>query len=77
MQIPTNPRIASGLALGVAKSDKENSTVNAAPKPAYVGVSVPKHSSKSSQEDTDSMIKVIMLCICAFQFEHIVGAVFA
>ncbi|OAY83563.1 hypothetical protein ACMD2_00276 [Ananas comosus] len=39
MQIPTNPRIASGLALGVAKSDKENSTVNAAPKPAYVGVS--------------------------------------
>lgn len=46
LQIPTNPRIASNLALGLPKTDKDSSTANAAAKPAYIGVSLAKSNEK-------------------------------
>lgn len=56
MQIPTNPRIASSLAVGVPKPDKESSTANALAKPAYISVQVPKLSNQlSSNDDTDAV----------------------
>ncbi|XP_038980936.1 SAC3 family protein A isoform X2 [Phoenix dactylifera] len=58
LQIPTNPRIASNLAVGMPKIDKESSTTNAALKPAYISVSVPKPNIKSSsQDDAEAIIK--------------------
>ncbi|KAL9249757.1 SAC3 family protein A-like protein [Drosera capensis] len=39
LQIPTNPRIASNLAIGLTKTDKDSSATPAAIKPAYVSVS--------------------------------------
>ncbi|XP_042508047.1 SAC3 family protein A-like isoform X2 [Macadamia integrifolia] len=58
LQIPTNPRIASNLGLGLPKTDKDSSTTNAATKPAYIGVSMPKPTNKvPSHDDADSMLK--------------------
>ncbi|XP_061974561.1 SAC3 family protein A-like isoform X2 [Populus nigra] len=58
MQIPTNPRIASNLALGLSKTDKDGSVTNAAAKPAYISVSMPKPNNKVLSNDTTiSMLK--------------------
>ncbi|KAH8497186.1 hypothetical protein H0E87_019764 [Populus deltoides] len=58
MQIPTNPRIASNLALGLLKTDKDGSVTNAAAKPAYISVSMPKPNNKVLSNDTAiSMLK--------------------
>ncbi|KAL5800137.1 hypothetical protein ACOSQ4_033021 [Xanthoceras sorbifolium] len=57
VQIPTNPRIASNLALGLAKTDKDSSTVAAA-KPAYISVALPKLNEKVLSPDAaDSVLK--------------------
>ena len=62
MQIPTNPRIASNLALGLSKTDKDGSTTDAAAKPAYISVSMPKPNNKVLSNDTTiSMLKVILI----------------
>ena len=67
MQIPTNPRIASSLAFGMPKADKESSTANAAVKPAYVSVQVPKPNNKlPSQDDADAIMKVIIFVFYCF-----------
>lgn len=59
LQIPTNPRIASNLNLGLPKTDKDSSTISAAAKPAYISVSLPKPSDKiSSSAGADSVLKV-------------------
>lgn len=64
MQIPTNPRIASNLAFGMAKADKESSTANATVKPAYVSVQVPQPSNKlPSHGDADAIMKVIIFFV--------------
>ncbi|XP_072966382.1 SAC3 family protein A-like isoform X2 [Typha angustifolia] len=61
IQIPTNPRIASGLSFGIVKSDKENLVADTTPKPAYISVSVPKNNTKASApEDNDAIIKGTM-----------------
>ncbi|XP_020696438.1 SAC3 family protein A isoform X2 [Dendrobium catenatum] len=58
MQIPTNPRIASSLTVGMPKVDKETSTANAAAKPAYISVQVPKMNNQLySSDDADAVIK--------------------
>ncbi|XP_010253399.1 PREDICTED: SAC3 family protein A isoform X2 [Nelumbo nucifera] len=58
LQIPTNPRIASNLALGLPRTDKDSSTTNAAAKPAYISISMPKHNNKvPSNEVADSVLK--------------------
>ncbi|KAJ6717791.1 LEUKOCYTE RECEPTOR CLUSTER MEMBER 8 [Salix purpurea] len=58
MQIPTNPRIASNLALGLSKTDKDGFTTDAAAKPAYISVSMPKPNNKVLSNDTTiSMLK--------------------
>ncbi|XP_073017293.1 SAC3 family protein A [Primulina eburnea] len=58
MQIPNNPRIASNLPSSVPKADKDNSTISAAAKPAYIGVSVQKPNEKVLTHDAaDSMLK--------------------
>uniref|UniRef100_A0A3N7FIP4 PCI domain-containing protein n=1 Tax=Populus trichocarpa TaxID=3694 RepID=A0A3N7FIP4_POPTR len=58
MQIPTNPRIASNLALGLSKTDKDGPTNSAAAKPAYISVSMPKPNDKVLSNDaTNSMLK--------------------
>ncbi|KAJ6900508.1 hypothetical protein NC652_026574 [Populus alba x Populus x berolinensis] len=60
MQIPTNPRIASNLALGLSKTDKDGSMTNAAAKPAYISVSMPNPNNKVLSNDTTiSMLKII------------------
>ncbi|EEF37328.1 leukocyte receptor cluster (lrc) member, putative [Ricinus communis] len=51
LQIPTNPRIASNLALGLSKTDKDGSTTGAAAKPAYIAVSMPKPNDKVLASD--------------------------
>ena len=62
MQIPTNPRIASNLALGLSKTDKDGSMTNAAAKPAYISVSMPKPNNEVLSNDTTiSMLKVILV----------------
>ncbi|KAJ6853218.1 SAC3 family protein A isoform X1 [Iris pallida] len=53
LQIPTNPRIASGLGLGMPK---ESTTTNAALKPAYISVPVPKPSNTLSSLDNDDAV---------------------
>ncbi|KAJ6690355.1 hypothetical protein OIU85_006606 [Salix viminalis] len=58
IQIPTNPRIASNLALGLSKTDKDGPTNSAAAKPAYISVSMPKSNDKVLSNDaTNSMLK--------------------
>ncbi|KAF2318642.1 hypothetical protein GH714_009510 [Hevea brasiliensis] len=60
LQIPTNPRIASNLALGLSKTDKDSSATGAAAaaKPAYIAVSMPKQSDKVLSTDAaDSILK--------------------
>ncbi|RVW49348.1 SAC3 family protein A [Vitis vinifera] len=59
LQIPTKPRIASNLALGLPKIDKDSSATGGAAKPAYIGVSVPKPSDKVlSHDGADAILKV-------------------
>lgn len=59
LQIPTNPRIASNLNLGLPKTDKDSSTTSTAAKPAYISVSLPKPNDKvSSSAGADSILKV-------------------
>uniref|UniRef100_A0A1D1YV28 Leukocyte receptor cluster member 8 n=1 Tax=Anthurium amnicola TaxID=1678845 RepID=A0A1D1YV28_9ARAE len=50
MQIPTNPRIATNLS--ISKMDKESSTIDGTPKPAYVNVSLSKPSNEVSSHDS-------------------------
>ncbi|XP_077232929.1 SAC3/GANP/Nin1/mts3/eIF-3 p25 family isoform X2 [Tasmannia lanceolata] len=58
LQIPTNPRIAPGLSLGMPKTEKDSPATNAASKPAYISVSVPKSNDKLSSHDAaDAMLK--------------------
>ncbi|XP_073146315.1 SAC3 family protein A [Henckelia pumila] len=58
MQIPNNPRIASNVPSSVPKSDKDNSAIGSAAKPAYIGVSLQKPNEKVLAHDTaDSMLK--------------------
>ncbi|KAJ9175615.1 hypothetical protein P3X46_014156 [Hevea brasiliensis] len=58
LQIPTNPRIASNLALGLSKTDKDSSATGAAAKPAYIAVSMPKPNDKVLSNDAaDSILK--------------------
>ncbi|XP_062092766.1 SAC3 family protein A isoform X2 [Humulus lupulus] len=60
LQIPTNPRIASNLNLGLLKNDKDSSVAGAAAKPAYINVSIPKpNDSVSSSAGADSLLKMI------------------
>ncbi|KAK1256883.1 hypothetical protein QJS04_geneDACA024123 [Acorus gramineus] len=48
VQIPTNPRIASPLALGMPKTDKDSSTTaDAVAKPAYISVTMPNSKGSS------------------------------
>ncbi|XP_074592864.1 SAC3 family protein A isoform X3 [Curcuma longa] len=51
VQIPTNPRIAPNVGVSLMKTQKESSGINAPTRPAYVSVSMPKASDKSSVED--------------------------
>ncbi|CAL0320640.1 unnamed protein product [Lupinus luteus] len=58
VQIQTNPRIASNLAFGQPKTEKDSSTTSAAQKPAYIAVSLPKPTEKvSSGDDANSILK--------------------
>ncbi|KAL3521005.1 hypothetical protein ACH5RR_019154 [Cinchona calisaya] len=59
LQIPTNPRIASNLGLGLSKVDKDISGSNAASKPAYISVSLTKPNEKVPSEDAaaESILK--------------------
>ncbi|GAB4836517.1 hypothetical protein Ancab_001429 [Ancistrocladus abbreviatus] len=58
LQIPTNPRIASNLALGLPKTNKDSSATTTAAKPAYVSVSFPKSNEKVLSTDaSDSVLK--------------------
>ncbi|KAF7811400.1 SAC3 family protein A isoform X1 [Senna tora] len=56
LQIPTNPRIASNLTLGLPKTEKDSSTNSAAPKPAYISVSLPKPTEKVPSNDAVNSI---------------------
>lgn len=59
MQIPTNPRIATNLVLGLPKIEKDNSVSSAAAKPLYVSVAPPKANSEvTSHVGADSILKV-------------------
>ncbi|XP_068669228.1 SAC3 family protein A-like isoform X2 [Aristolochia californica] len=59
IQIPTNPRIASGLALGITKADKDTSATDTPSKPAYISVSIPKPNLKvsTSGSSADTVLK--------------------
>ncbi|XP_057475534.1 SAC3 family protein A-like isoform X2 [Actinidia eriantha] len=58
LQIPTNPRIASNLALGLPNTNKDSSTTSAAAKPAYISVSLPKPNDMVvSHAAADSILK--------------------
>ncbi|CAN4105901.1 unnamed protein product [Withania somnifera] len=57
LQIPTNPRITSTLTTGLPKLDMQSSTANAAAKPAYVSVSLPKTVEKVSSHAADNAFK--------------------
>lgn len=71
LQIQTNPRIASNLALSMPKTDKESSATNGALKPAYISVSVPKPNIKlSSQDDAEAIIKVTLFVCNIFLFRE-------
>ncbi|XP_054787830.1 SAC3 family protein A isoform X3 [Prosopis cineraria] len=56
LQIPTNPRIASNLTLGLPKAEKDSSMNSAAPKPAYISVSLPKPMEKVTSNDAVNSI---------------------
>lgn len=58
LQIPTNPRITPTLTMGLTKLDKQTYTTNAAAKPAYVSVSLPKTVEKVSSHAADNALKV-------------------
>ncbi|CAN0899125.1 SAC3 family protein A [Linum grandiflorum] len=61
LQIPTNPRIASNAAIGLAKTETGRYATNSAPRPAYVSVPVPKPNDKvSSNSAADPMLKPTM-----------------
>ncbi|XP_057981811.1 SAC3 family protein A [Malania oleifera] len=61
LQIPTNPRIASNLALGLPKTEKDTSAISPAAKPAYISVSLPKPNDKVLPRDAaDSILKTGM-----------------
>ncbi|XP_044509231.1 SAC3 family protein A-like isoform X2 [Mangifera indica] len=58
LQIPTNPRIASNLAIGLQKTNKDSTIAPTAAKPAYVCISMPKPNEKVLSHDTaDSILK--------------------
>ncbi|XP_070058168.1 SAC3 family protein A isoform X2 [Nicotiana tomentosiformis] len=57
LQIPTNPRITPTLTMGLTKLDKQTYTTNAAAKPAYVSVSLPKTVEKVSSHAADNALK--------------------
>ncbi|XP_073272897.1 SAC3 family protein A-like isoform X2 [Primulina huaijiensis] len=58
IQIPNNPRISSNLPSSLPKSDKDDSTIGTAAKPAYIGVSVQMPNEKVLTHDAaDSMLK--------------------
>ncbi|XP_058182400.1 SAC3 family protein A isoform X2 [Rhododendron vialii] len=58
LQIPTNPRIASNLALGFPPTNRDSSTASTAAKPAYISVPLPKLNDKAlSNDDADSILK--------------------
>ncbi|KAL4189791.1 hypothetical protein AMTRI_Chr08g208920 [Amborella trichopoda] len=58
MQIPTNPRIPSNLALGLPRTEKDHSSADSASKPAYISVSLPKSENKVVPHDgADGMFK--------------------
>lgn len=64
LQIPTNPRIAPNLAPGLPKAEKGSSLNSAAPKPAYISVSLPKQPDKVPSNDAvNSILKVRFLPI--------------
>lgn len=68
LQIPTNPRIASNLSLGLSKTEKDSSMTSAG-KPAYISVPVQKANEQVMPEkEADSMLKVRTLCCiqCTF-----------
>lgn len=62
LQIPTNPRIASNMALAVPRTIKETATSSVTVKPAYVSVSLPKPNDKVLSSTSDSNAKVRSLC---------------
>lgn len=65
LQIPTNPRIASNLTLGLTKTDKDSSKFSAPAKPAYVSVSLPKpNENVQASSGADSILKVRILICC-------------
>ncbi|XP_049404917.1 SAC3 family protein A isoform X2 [Solanum stenotomum] len=57
LQIPTNPRITSTMTMGLPKLDMQSSTTNAAARPAYVSVSLPKTNEKVSSNAADNALK--------------------
>ncbi|XP_021722302.1 SAC3 family protein A-like isoform X1 [Chenopodium quinoa] len=58
LQIPSNPRIASNLALSMPKTFKDTATSSVTAKPAYVSVSLPKPANKAlSGSASDSNLK--------------------
>ncbi|KAI9128238.1 hypothetical protein K1719_001231 [Acacia pycnantha] len=60
LQIPTNPRIAPNLTLGLPKVEKDSSLNSAAPKPAYISVSLPKQPDHVLSNDAvNSILKII------------------
>lgn len=67
LQIPTNPRITS-FSLGVPRSEKETMTPDAAVRPAYVSVLLPKNSNVTpSHNAMDAVLKVFSIaCLVAF-----------
>ncbi|KAJ8627229.1 hypothetical protein MRB53_020536 [Persea americana] len=67
LQIPTNPRIASTLAFGMPKTEKDTSAPDVASKPAYISVSIPK-SNKVSHDaaETTPMTGMFPKSFCAY-----------
>ncbi|KAG8390019.1 hypothetical protein BUALT_Bualt01G0039700 [Buddleja alternifolia] len=58
LQIPTNPRIAAIIPLGLTKTDKDSSRSSTVAKPAYISVPMQKPNEKvMSHDDNDSMVK--------------------
>ncbi|XP_068637776.1 SAC3 family protein A-like isoform X2 [Aristolochia californica] len=59
IQMPTNPRIASGLALGTTKADKDTFATDTLSQPAYISVSIPEPNLKTSTSGSsaDTVLK--------------------
>lgn len=74
MQIPTNPRIAPGLATGAVKVDRGSISTGGLAKPAYVSVSVSKSDTKlaSTAEDADKVTSFlfIIFIFCLYFFNN-------